>query len=206
MTSTYNPKFKHVPRSELKVGETYVCGDEEHKANRCWRRNGVVVPMKLVSREGLRHVVRTQLEGFFPDYGVYHSCACNDLDHLYLYEPEEIYGESVMESAANLRNMFNKIDNQEVSKRMETNNEITWETLKAGDFIVGEHSGKRMVLEVLGCLVFYSQYSQYDTVCAFETKYSLEFNNWSIVQPPKPLTKEQVLASLTPEEREALGE
>jgi len=173
MTSTYNPKFKHVPRSELKVGEIYVCGDEEHEASPCWRLNGKVSPLKVTRIDSSRCYVGVLNKKKY--------CDCDDLDHLYLYEP------------------------------METNNEITWADLKAGDRV--EHgSFVRVVLARINDLVFLSRAEKSDdaywktTVGIYGHIEELKREHWSIVQPPKKLTREQVLASLTPEEREALGE
>jgi hypothetical protein len=174
MTSTYNPKFKHVPRSELKVGETYVCGDEEHEASICWRYKDEVVPLKITARNYLYS--RVTLEGLVPDNDI---CGCEDLDHLYLYEP------------------------------METNNEITWADLKKGIYVANRNGFQRCIearIEDVVCLPSISSFDAYTSEMTWYEIAELKLKGWSIVQPTKKLSREQVLASLTPEQRAALGE
>jgi len=99
-TSTYNPKFKHVPREKLEIGKTYVCGDDEHEAGTCWRKNGEVVPLTIVEKNSIFYP-RETLKGETPDDNY---CSCSDLDHLYLYEETPMHKLSGIKAGDLLKN------------------------------------------------------------------------------------------------------
>lgn len=76
-TCTYNPSYKHIPRNELKVGMTVVCGDENHYPSGCWTRDGKIIPLKIIEITGGQ--ITNENTG----------CYCIDLDHLYLVPENE---------------------------------------------------------------------------------------------------------------------
>jgi len=67
----------HIKRSDLKVGMTVICGDDEHKGSGCWKIDGNQVPQTITSIDPVKFI---SLNGDKKGY-----CNCSDLDHLYLY-------------------------------------------------------------------------------------------------------------------------
>lgn len=85
-TCTYNPSFKHVPKSELRPGMIVVCGDEEHDATGCWKnKNHAVAPFKILGVNSDGQIQRLDLNG---DEAISapRGCDCNDKNHLYLFK------------------------------------------------------------------------------------------------------------------------
>jgi len=80
-TCTYNPSYKHIPKNELKVGMTVVCGDETYYPSGCWAKlkNGKleIAPLKILKIDG----------GII--YNEKTFCHCFDIDHLYLVPEKE---------------------------------------------------------------------------------------------------------------------
>lgn len=77
-------KGKHIPRSELKTGVPYICGDDDHMPGFCWRNSeGKVVPFVIEEfyeddpfDEGVKRM--RSLDGAKETH-----CCCADLDHIY---------------------------------------------------------------------------------------------------------------------------
>lgn len=70
---------KHIPKSELKVGGVYICGDDKHKASDCWEVDGKVVPFRIKEINQFGDVSRmTSLDGKKKTF-----CSCDDLYHLH---------------------------------------------------------------------------------------------------------------------------
>lgn len=95
-------KGKHIPKSELKVGMTLICGDDDHTASSCWKINGERVAFELLEiGNGYKRKAITTGH-------IKISCSCGDLDHLYLWDDPST-------STPTLNNSLTKVMNNVVT-------------------------------------------------------------------------------------------